>query len=320
MRMASVNEKGVNVGSLAKQFRREGYIPQADPAVQAFTPNSEEALLAYGALKPEFYALAAVVSDRIVQRSYDARGEKPPFGLVTVGRQPAYFVHVDFHHLHPNSPFKSIGSYMRETLMYALEEEFAAKKRGEIPQEIASVYKRLDQLLKFRHDATPALELHTDLQALMGGGINTAAQIMSEVLEVVPRVYGSSRNPDKLTQVARNSESLINLLAAQHREFFFTAIVAFKEPPIPTASSLNPKLFQIEGEGDKQRLALSQAGNQLLEWKRQKILTGSVSKRHEPTVGCPALFNLGSGSAIRNLWNWYVEIAEKVYPHLVHGR
>lgn len=114
-------------------------------------------------------------------------------------------------------------------------------------------------------------------------------------------------------QIARNSYPLVLQLAMTNLErgpigILMPSLLGRPFPP-------NPKYYAIDGSGNKARLVIAKMGTEQLRKVGGEELKDFRSGK-SPTVGCPAMINFGDGSAINKLWNWHVEIAEKIYPVL----
>lgn len=317
----------VNLAPLARKFHADGYHSPytVDYLVEDLVPDGKEALEIRRKAKPELYALGAVFSERIINRAYQAKATRPPFGLITGKKDKpvinGYSVVEDFI---PEYPFISLGVAMRDTLLLSMAEELAEVQIGSAPPHLKSVYQRLEQILDYLHTYTPSLRPVKGVATFLHGGINTAVDVMSGVLGVIPQVckreQGRIDNPEELLNMARNSYSLIARLAMGHEELIIPGISLLKVGLSPTIfAPFASNLFTIEGDVDNARLAISTKGQEQIDHYLPQVMDPDILNL-SPTTGCIAMVNFGNGSPAKQLWDWYLEIAENIYPRLVTNR
>ena len=49
---------------------------------------------------------------------------------------------------------------------------------------------------------------------------------------------------------------------------------------------------------------------------KERIDGWEVPVHDSPTAGCPAMVNFGEDSALKNMWDWHVDIAGTIYQQL----
>lgn len=314
------NENRVNITSVSRQIRENGvgFLPYKAHGLREPYVAQGEFLDVFSEVKPELYALTAVFADGIVKKAYEERVNRQPFGLIMqdpIGSLD-YRVLV-CKDLHRAMPFIKIAMCMRDTLMSSVEKEIVEVEDGRASPRLDSIYQRLKELVDLlRHNCTNEQDIarYKDVASLIEGGVNTATNVMAGIIDVIPGVDRDLNNSQRLVQIARNSYPLVAELATINIEN-----VRSVEFLIPTLFGLpvffKPKYFTIEGADNNSRLTISKNGIQELRKNGSSLENLGVGK--SPTIGCPAMVNFGDGSSVKRLWDWHVEIAEKIYPHLV---
>lgn len=285
----------VNIGPQAREFRAQG-VGVVDPSSYLhMLPKSDEALTYYGEMKPEMYALFSVFIDRVVARSFQGRNT-----LALVDK------------LDPRNPFLDLDEKMKALLVAEsmdLEVDIESGKEGSAS---ISVKRRLEDLLGRRKFLFPDGENALGVTPAISGGIRTATSTMSGILDIVDTLGRKKTNEEKMMILA-NTYPFIMRMSSMHITDFLPYISFLQ---IHAGKSLgymplNPSLFSILGESERQKLDLSEAGKKRLLESQEKL--DVPYGENSPTVGCPANVNFGEGSAIRNLWGWHMEIAERVW-------
>lgn len=304
----NMTEERINIAPLARQLRNEGLSDNlrttSDTSYSSFLQGGDF----YIDNKPEVYALTAVLIDRIIGRAHSAREQRQPFGLVYFPIGPQYGGYV----LSPDDidsehPFHTLQMAFFGTLVAAQADEMEEIENGTAPENIRRVYKRLIDVV------SPVMPIRTEFG--LQSGIDFAAVVMSASAEIIPRLQGDT-NAKKLTEIARNSIPLIVRLAAGNRQHNIRGLDA-----LTTAESrdnhypeFRSDCFEVRDVGATTQLVLSEGGIQRLkDFGIDDLRVGD-----SPTIGCPALVNFGEGSAVNLLWNWYVDVANDIYPSLTN--
>src|SRR3989344_1219225 len=122
----SLEQHRINISTLARRIRSGGAMNSSQElcGVSSFDELHEQ-------LKPESYALAAVIGDRVITRAYSLKTARPPYGFVKDGEKwwmsdniplvPASFI--------PEETY-TIAGPMRRTLFQSLAFEVADIKEG----------------------------------------------------------------------------------------------------------------------------------------------------------------------------------------------
>jgi hypothetical protein len=316
----------VNIGPMAKDFRANG-APDNGAPTKNFSYRNEEAIQAWHDMKPEYFALTAVLTDRAINRAVDQRSQRPPFGLIEKSDDP-YNRDKRINPPHVTSVEQILDKHdlawsIDTTLERAVTEELAfipsvTNPDGEMAP-VQSVFKRYKDLSAFRKKyITEDLE---DEFTMIYNGSGTAGIEMVGVIDVLPKVYeikGLQPVAEELTQTVANSFPLIAYLAMQHIYDFGEIETkknrSFRLDNFEYVPDFDPYAFRlVETKKGKQLTLSPNLGSQdapdsaLLEKSRSTLLMGP------DIIGCPAMVNFDGTSAIRKLWDWNVEIAEAVY-------
>lgn len=291
--MPPVGERRINIGPIARDFKAHGVAdpaPLSDPRLIDVIFAGQGLLL--GERKVEIYALAAVLIDRGVNRAYEERN------IPTL-----------IHSLDPLNPFQGL----RQTMVGILNNSFSKLDQdidsGKEGPELTSVKKRFKKILKPSQSPLPFLER----------GIGTATSFMSNVLEVIPLVAGEPKDAERLIKVAQDSYPFILRWASIHLFAFVNSrdVIQGTSPN----DLFTPSYFSLETtKGGKERLTLTQEAEEILARKLGGVRPEDYRDPASPTLKCPGLVDFGGGSAIRKLWDWHLEIAERVYPRLAPVR
>lgn len=282
-----IKETRVNIGPLAKQIRTEGPL---------ITPKYAD----FATMKPEFEALTAVLIDRVVTCAYEERDTRIQSAIVLSAGGDDTFTVLE------KIMTQDIGSSANR-LQRQIENET-------VDPELISTYIRFSDLLKERAEMDPEIGQHTTLLSSLLGGIQTATLMMSESLGLI-NVLGEGKSPEELVGIAKRSYPLIVNIAAMNLEHFIFAGEVLQ--PLDSEDDsfgfihLSPYKFALIGDPGRERLEITPEASEEIE--------GLIEKSGEltvPTTGCPGLVNFGTGSAIRKLWDWHLELAEIIFPKI----
>lgn len=183
-------ENRINITSFARRLRSKEVLAlsqgQDYPLKQSVKQSlsAEEWSEQYSVVKPELYALTAALSDRIVGRAYELRGERQPFGLVTYDpKEGLGYRVVKLQDLNERFPFMftSIAMFLRDTLKISIDHEVAEIESGRSSPQLQSIYIRLENILGFlprSEDYFLTGEKYKNVERFIEAGINTASTVM----------------------------------------------------------------------------------------------------------------------------------------------
>lgn len=314
------NENRVNITSVARQIRDNGigFLPHEPHGLREPLVAQGEFLDVFSDVKPELYALTAIFTDGIVEKAYEERVNRQPFGLIMQDSKDSLgYRAVAYKDLEGMFPFIEIAMCMMGTLGSSVEKEIREVELGRASPRLESIYRRLKEvvgLLRYNCRDEADKVKYKDIASFIGSGTNTAAILMAGVIGVIPQVDRNLNNSQRLVQIAKNSYPLVAKLAMINIEN--APSIGFLMPtilgrPLP----FSPKYFTIEGTDNSAKLTISKTASEDLRKKGSSLENLGVGK--SPTVGCPAMVNFGDGSSVKRLWDWHIEIAGKIYPYLV---
>lgn len=192
-------------------------------------------------------------------------------------------------------------------------------------QSVTKAYKRYKKILDFknkyvnRHSYEPVETVELNINR----GIGTSSQQMSALLELIPGVYGQEfpdQQPDtsELITIARNSYYFLVSLASEHLEIFSVKnhVLGTGGGFLDTYYRYKPEYFRIVQTINGKTISLKEPARRFIEEYHEnfpKDYTGSPE-----ATGCPALIDFKpngkqGGSAIKKLWDWYLELAGETY-------
>lgn len=285
------SEKRVNIGPAAREFRAHGYSPDV------FVPRPE-GYDERGQIKPEVYALTAVITDRAVRRA---------FGNRNVTRMVDSLDGADISF--------GIKRGMRIALVDATQETVEEAKADE-DKRMRSVIERVDELLPDWDTNRP------ELSKYINPGITTAVLFMGNTIGAIPILAKKEKNPQALVEIAENSYPFLAKWASVH----FNDMAGVSEATfIPHPDSVLNEYFRpsdfaiVAGSNGRKRLDLSEEGEAAVEKAMSRSLPEEVAYQRRigtPLVRCPAMVDFGEGPAVQTLWKWHVEVARELYPRL----
>lgn len=168
----------INITRLAKEFKQNGYFPS-----HQFSSPIQEGHSTWSHLKPEFYALLAVVTDGLITNMFDRRLNRPPYGLIngnTMQPDGAMIVSpVESSDLDSDRPFASIPTFMHHAMIYELARKMHDDLVGNIDPEEKSIWDRLtvvsDKILA--SGSAPSIERYSEggVEKLILGGLSFGA-------------------------------------------------------------------------------------------------------------------------------------------------
>lgn len=304
-------ENRLNIAPLAKRFQKNGVGNDDLDAVNDFFYASQyEYSKVWPQIKPEVYGLTAVLVDGMMTRAVSLKSARAPFGLITKNSLSDYKV-VDFPDLDSKAPFISISGFVKETLLAAILEEFEEIKSGK-DQMMLSIYQRLELLMANLSEAQPAstrLRYRSKTEGFLTLGMNFAALRLASLADVIPRVE-EGLSAKKSVEVARDSYPFVIKIATADLEKAINLVNALSLAE--NRSQFDPKYFALIKHQNRLMLDLSIVGKKRLG--EIGLSLSNLTSNQVPTIGCPGVVNFGGESAVKRLWSWYGDIAEKIYP------
>ncbi len=274
----------------------------------------DEARQRWAVMKPEFYALTAVVADEVMQRALDTTllAREDRIKAICEQKDAYGFTH----------PLRSLTDFTRMALRTTLVvyiNEYDDSYLNEDPNSLRhKILKRYFELEKFhstfvRPEGDLLFEgVPSDPFIYLSRGIGNAAATMAQTMEAVHWVFkrefpGREVNEETLTDIFANSYSLIAALAMMHLDSF---------------SPASADLRGVDGEGDfetrfrTKKFTLEQRKNGLAlvcASNLDKYKSDTDETWYGPHLGCPAMVNFGEGSAVEKFFNWHVQFAPVIY-------
>lgn len=322
-----LEERRVNIAPLAKTFRAKGHITPTPDPLNGNVSDSKGKEEVWYAVKQEYMALSSLFTDMVVERAYESRVNRKPFGLIrkinaedtpsleTETAETAIVTEV--------GDFLNVMLAMRDTLDLSLREEMGKFSSPQLPLDEESLrmkpaYARLKKILE---KTSTSSYPHRTVEDSLQGGIGTATETMKSCLEVIPKI-SDSKNPEELLAIAKESFPFIAGLAMGHADIIVSLIHALKVKEsknyfLGHFSPFESEFFTIKGG----RLSFSEKGEEVLQKAERSVIERANKSGTTSLIvaGCPAMVNFDGTSAVRKLWNWHLEIAEHVYPKLVQS-
>lgn len=267
----------VSIGSKARDLRENGVDPR-----KSYSESIPGTPVTFTA---EYAALTAVVCDAVIAQAIDQRDQYAPLGLIT------------FQDSNPHPTFPTKYSGIRDQLIDTLlhtHQQITDDMRsvGSTKSPFASVYRRRKQV-----------ERELNISDSLSRGIDTAVSEMTVAFTTMTQLFqqkfpDDSPSIETLLQTARNSWPYIHELASMHIHVFNNADADLER-------------FTLEEKNGSYEHKLTPEAKQ--EFRTRAFEQSVPYYRRHPRYGCPARVNFGSGSAIRRLWDWYIDIVDKVY-------
>jgi len=286
----------INFPPIAKKFKTEGY----KSCPYNHLEKSELKLVLYGVSSP--------FTEKIVKPLYENRSEYPPFGLLTNNGQAVDFKDLDFQF-----PFLSIAKFMKDIIAQNTRKTFEQDDQTQdaVFQENYEGLKELLSFLSIHGDSFAKLKYRTGPSGFMTNGSDFATLGCARFADVIPRLTPKSASYEQ-TGIAKNSYPLLVKLSTGSLEKVVAIVNGLLLETDKNKFQFNVEYFRIVNKKGRSQLGISQKGN-----KRLKELGLSLNnlKSRDPFDMCPAAVNFGEGSAVKILWDWYVEIASKIYSN-----
>lgn len=207
------------------------------------------------------------------------------------------------------SAFRMFEDYTRNGLTASLRFERGKALCGKTDRK--GLWKRYMMLDDFLVQSVRGMERSRD-SITLNRGINTAASVMVNVLELIPQVYEREQTVeadiDKLVDIARRSFPLVADIAKLHVKRFrklddlLTLHIEDNDYHI-----FDPDKFKLKEDRNGYSLALAEDA--------EDLLMESCNSLDEDEIGCPSMINVNGreGSAMKRLWDWNVSVAPAVY-------
>ncbi len=273
-------------------------IQQGD--ISNLTPSPDSSWSTY---KPELYAIASVLIDASTTKSIEFKNKRKPYGLYVVEDDDNGIPIIrTVNSIDPDDPFNSLQRGISHTLYLDLKSTICdIEDNSSHPLHAALV--RFNKLLSHKNSQLPK-DLQRSTTRFIWAGIGTATSTMCGILEVIA-CKTEPKNPDQMLDTARKSFPLVNRLAALNIDEFV---------PLDEYLRIRPHTRVHEAAYDPKNFEISQTGELTLVTNPNSF----ASPYDTPTIttGCPAVIDLGKGSAIRRLWDWHLEIVPAIYRNI----
>lgn len=265
----------------------------------------KEALKIFMDHSKEAFQITAVVSDYMIKRALEDGEKFPPFGLMKNGAE-------NWSNYEPVTELKNLNDLrnaMKKTLgieQYLIYLDLKKKQKLNKDDRMAAIYARYEKLYLFAQEYIKGvMDSILDLEAGINTASNTMAWTLENILEVFERQFpGQDLTIDEFTQIAKNSWPFIAKVASLHRHDL-------------SAHDFDPKSISLEHGAQGYRLQYTQEAKEEFEVKATQNDVADRDKR--PTYGCPAMVNFGDGSGIRKLWDFHIDIVQKMYQRNYSG-
>lgn len=322
---------------------------------RGFNPTPEEALEIYHLGKQERYTLTGVMVARFVDVAIKSRPQAEPYGLVGFPINHSTWKEDEkaelkvIKWLAVPEPFRLLDIHMTRTLgtAYSAWIRNMAKFSKEQPKHPDSqVYKRLKQWTDFYHRFLPLTpegsvdqgeDIGTTFNPVFtesGTGILTAVRFMTSMLRVIPQVLErdipwQEITPDLLTQTAKNTYPLLAKNAMlpfdaqsivhdvlSNEALFYDDSFCFgrdRENYPYHRGIFDPSRFVAKKVTNGHRIDMRDDTLMWTEYYAGRTKTSG----QKATIGCPAMVDVdGTGSSVKKLWDWHVDIGDKLYHDL----
>jgi hypothetical protein len=296
----STYKERINITNLAKEIKISG--PQPTLAIDPF----KSSLQVYAELKPELYAIAAVIIDDIVARANPEDVSFRKYSESSPG---------PFNRIYEFSGFvKSQMAKSQETLFDELE----AFMRDGDKSPLTRSYKRLKLLTSILAIRFPHIPRYQSPSSFIQAGINTGNDAAKTVLSIIPfHAQGKADDlgldrPSFYTDIANNSYPLLASIAMIHIEDLgpFSRDL-FRGGVLPITQD---SLFTLKPIPQGYGYALDFVDG--LEAARKNILADEYlepSEKETPLIGCPAMVNVTGQNAVKKVLEWYIAAGRDLY-------
>ncbi len=294
--------------SMAKDYKADPALiePVPDIGLMPEEVNLQENVARAKEMRPELYALLAVVIDEVLDVALEGKQEFPPYGLIDWGEERVASLR-DFYEL---------DEFLRPTLGAA-----TAKVLTKHEEEATPLHQRLGYVCSVFNSTYEGARYESP-EKLIRSGIGTAAKETTTALRAVSRIVRNHRTNNELpaaesqdiAKIARQSSILINRAAAVNVQHLPAAglLMQLAGETLDPQFVIDVQALQLRTRGD---------GTEYVDFKQPIVQIQSPSTSSARTVGsaavtfetqgCPAMAKLNGTSAINRLWNWAIDIAER---------
>jgi hypothetical protein len=290
-----------SVVQMAKEFRENPDIIERSsesPAdLNVLEPNDYRTRI--HELRPELYALLAVVSERIVDDAVDGRNEHPPYGLRSEDATEEKTA---------IRGFKDLSYPLWSTLKSSASEVITQLRKEDSP-----IPARLDCLCAIFLD-TFEEPRYKSTEKLVISGLGTAVNETVSALRAISRLV---RNEDsyatsgEIATIARSSKILPFRMAGVN--------IAHLNIPGSLVETAGERYPIAQNDIQALQLKIRLDGSRYVDFVQPLVETQSPDnpfnklmnkKTWYKTLGCPARIKLNGSSPIEKLWDWTIDIAE----------
>lgn len=249
----------------------------------------------------EAFELTSVVSDKVIERAIDIRdsGVAQPYGMLQYGTRRR----LDFEPRADMRSLPDVRNGMEEALSiayYLAGKDWQQELSVGSNNPYATVYERYAKFFEFAQENVykTGFESVLDIEGGFKTGTTQMTFALENIIDVYKREYSEALTIHDFVAIAHNSWPYIAKKAALHSHYFFY-------------TSSDPAMHTLKSTPNGLRLDYTEGAKVQMRSAAQK---GEIKDRNlHPAFGCPALVNYGDGSAIWKLWDWHIQLAEKIY-------
>ena len=284
----------------------------------------------WGLIKPELYAITAVLIDRVMDRTFQTMPEFNAYGRIPEsfyderGAIGALRGNDDLADHMYRDKYDSLDFAFSFVLRDAWkkEEEFLTSESTD--PKLKSLHDRYAHLLSAAQDSG-FRDPDVKPSAFLSNGIRTACETFTNFLRLTEWMYenqykatGIIPTAEEMSQTVKNSYHLIAYLAGRDSLSFTQSTRNFvydhDKLLAPFKSNWKPSYFVLEKTASGRSLALTEEGKKTVERdENQRFTNEKYFELDQNRTGCPALVDFGKGSGIRRLFDKVVEISGPMY-------
>lgn len=297
-----------NFVRLAKEFRADSAAMADRPDYRVRdipeSPEGQQAFL--DKMRPELYALSAIVIDRVMTRVVrDESRHCHPQRAALLLKGSALGAFTD--------GADRIASALRNDLSLHTNQEISHRNHTSDP-----ITQRLSDLC-YMFNLMSSAGQYWSVERLIAAGSATGARAIQHGLRAVPKTVHEAKpgcSNEQVAAIARHSHGMISRIAGVNIQHLDSAVELLSTEDFSNTLLMRDTspLALFSDEAGAQRVDLVKP---VTEQERRFIgkpehkTIGDIPTYH-PTLGCPARVRLGRGedSAITRLWNMAVDTAE----------